>query len=254
MMRDGKICIFFILMIMTIMISPVFADHNQYLFEQGNKFYQQEQYENAVKNYESILQNGYENWALYYNLGNAYYRLGRLGKAILNFERAYRLNPDNEDVLFNLNLAKMRAVDNIPVPPLTEWMQKVKYAMSMSVIVWLTVGLYFLLAILISMRILVKKKFWRRLAKISLVPIIVGLLLMSSLFYLRVHEETSVKYAILLVEKTDVLGSPDQSGTILFSLHEGVKFKVESYNDGWARIRLANGNVGWVKKDVFEVI
>jgi len=254
MMRNGKIRILLILIVLAVMTSMGFADHNQYLFEQGNKFYQQEQYEEAVKSYESILHNGYENWALYYNLGNAYFRLGKLGKAIVNFERAYRLNPDNEDVLFNLNLAKMRAVDNIPVSPLTEWMQKVKYAMSMSAIIWLTFGFYFLLAILISMRILLRQRFWQRLAKILLVPVVIILLVMSSLFYLRAHEETSVKYAILLIEKTDVLGSPEESGTVLFSLHEGVKFKVETYNDGWARIRLANGSVGWVKKDVFEII
>ncbi|NOZ60813.1 MAG: tetratricopeptide repeat protein [Calditrichaeota bacterium] len=236
------------------MTSAGFADHNQYLFEQGNKLYQQEQFQEAIKNYESILHNGYESWALYYNLGNAYFRLGKLGKAILNFERAYRLNPDNEDVLFNLNLAKMRAVDNIPVPPLAEWMQKVKYALSMSVIIWLLLGFYFLTAILIAIRILLRQRLWQRLTKILLVPAVIILLLSGSLFYLRAHEETSVKYAILLVEKTDALGSPEEDGTVLFSLHEGVKFKVESYNDGWARIRLANGSVGWVKKDVFEII
>jgi tetratricopeptide (TPR) repeat protein len=224
------------------------------LFEQGNKLYQQEKYEEAIRNYESILANGYENWALYYNLGNAYYRLGKLGKAILNYERAYRLNPDDEDVLFNLNLARMHAVDNIPVPPFTVWMQKLKYAMSMSAIIWLTFSVYFFLAILLTIRIIVRKRFWQRLSKILFVPTLIVFVLLGSLFYLRAHEETAVKYAILLVERTDVVGAPEENGTVLFSLHEGVKFVVESYNDGWARIRLANGSVGWVKKDVFEII
>ena len=40
----------------------------------------------------------------------------------------------------------------------------------------------------------------------------------------------------------------------LFSLHEGVKFKVEEIRGEWAKIRLEDGKVGWVKKDAFEII
>ena len=46
-----------------------------------------------------------------YDLGNAYYRSGQLGKAILHYERAFRLNSGQGDVLYNLNFATTKAGD-----------------------------------------------------------------------------------------------------------------------------------------------
>ena len=126
--------------------------------------------------------------------------------------------------------------------------------MSMITIVWLTVAIYFFFMALIAIRILVRKQFWQRMVRILLIPVLIALVLMASVFYLRAQDQTSTKYAILLVDKVDVMGSPSEDATLLFSLHEGVKFRVEQFNDGWAKIRLDNGDVGWVKKDVFEII
>src|SRR5512141_279622 len=74
-------------------------------FEQGNEAYQQGKMSEAVEIYESILRNGYLSGPLYYNLGNAYYRAGNIPRAILNYERALRLMPGDEDLHHNLQLA-----------------------------------------------------------------------------------------------------------------------------------------------------
>jgi len=47
---------------------------------------QEEKFDEAVKLYNQIIDNGYEGAELYYNLGNAYFRLGKLGYAILYYE------------------------------------------------------------------------------------------------------------------------------------------------------------------------
>ena len=65
---------------------PAFADHNVHLFKKGNEFYELGQYQEAIKNFEEIIDNGYESWELYYNLGNAYFKNKQLGKAILNLK------------------------------------------------------------------------------------------------------------------------------------------------------------------------
>ena len=235
-------------------INLIFADHNTFLYERGNKYFQDNKYDEAILSYEEIIQNGYANWQLYYNLGNAYYKTGKLGKAILNYERAYELNPVNEDVIFNLELANTRAVDNIVTPPLVKSVNKVKYFFGMKTVTWLTLCLYFSFAFLIVIRILIRKRSIQRFAKIIIVPVAIVLILMASLFLIRVHENSTVKYAILLSEKVDVTGSPAEDGTVLFSLHEGVKFKVEDIQGNWAKIRLADGNVGWIKNKLFEII
>ena len=230
------------------------ADHNQHVFEQANKLYQQEKYEQSITKYLEIINNGYESWQLYFNLGNAYYRIGQFGKAILHFERAYKLNPKNEDVEFNLRLVNTKVVDNIKTPPLTEFINNVKYFLSMTALIWLTIGLYLGLTFIIIIRLIVRKRRIQRLLKIIVIPILIVLILTSSVFIMRVNEDTTVKYAILMTDKVDVLGEPSVNGTELFSLHEGAKFKIEESSGEWAKIRLAGGNVGWLKKDVFEII
>jgi len=48
---------------------------------------------------------------LFYNLGNAYYRQGNLGKAIVNYERALKLDPTNADASANLEFVKGKIAD-----------------------------------------------------------------------------------------------------------------------------------------------
>jgi hypothetical protein len=87
-----------------------------------------------------------------------------------------------------------------------------------------------------------------------LIPLILVLFLATSVFVLKFKAEISIKYAIIMIDKVDVLGEPSEGGTELFSLHEGAKLRIEGYSGDWAKIRLANGDVGWLKKATFEII
>jgi len=252
MIKLTKILIIFSILIL--MNNAAKADHNQHVFDLANKLYQQEKYDQAITKYLEIINNGYESWQLYFNLGNAFYRTEQFGKAILNYERAYKLNPKNEDVGFNLSLANTKVVDNIKTPPLTEIFYYVKHFLSMTALIWLTIGFYLGLIAIIIIKILLRRDRVQRLLKIIMIPVVVVLLIVASVFIMRVNEDTKVKYAILMADKVDVLGEPSVNGTELFSLHEGAKFKIEEYSREWAKIRLADGNVGWLKKDVFDII
>ena len=66
------------------------------LFKEANNYYAANEFDKAVKNYESIINQGYESAQLYFNLGNACYKNGELTKAILYYERAKLLAPNDE--------------------------------------------------------------------------------------------------------------------------------------------------------------
>lgn len=235
----------------------VHADHNQYLFEQANQLYQKEQYQQAIDKYLEIRNSGYESWQLYYNLANAYYKTRDLGRAILNYERALKLNPKNEDIKFNLDLANLQVVDKIVVPPqffLFKILSDLKNLWGLKTLTFLTLFFYLLLTGLIIMKILLRSITIQRLAQIALIPALVLLLLVGTIFIIRIHENNTLHYAIVLVDKIDVLSSPDDQGTELFALHRGVKLKVEELRADWAKIRLADGKIGWIKKQAFEII
>ena len=65
------------------------------LADKALKSYSQDQYSEAVDIYNEILAGGEVSSDLYYNLGNAYYKSGFPAKAILCYERALLLDPNN---------------------------------------------------------------------------------------------------------------------------------------------------------------
>ena len=51
-----------------------------------------------------------------------------------------------------------------------------------------------------------------------------------------------------------VRGAPDNSGTELFVIHEGLKVQVIGTLGDWYNVRLADGNEGWIAKTDLEKI
>ena len=92
------------------------TDHNT-LWDSANAAYNEGNYSKAVELYEAILADGEHSAKLYYNLGNAYYKQEKLGKAILNYTRALRLAPADEDIRHNLEYATEATKDNIEEIP-----------------------------------------------------------------------------------------------------------------------------------------
>lgn len=75
--------------------------------------YQKGNYQQAIRDYEEILNNYGVSAEVYYNLGNAYYRTDNITKAVLNYERAHLLSPGDEDISFNLQFARSKTIDKI---------------------------------------------------------------------------------------------------------------------------------------------
>ena len=91
----------------------VFAQ--QASIRQANALYAQKNYAAAIQQYEQVRQSQGESAELYYNLGNAYYKTGDIAQAILNYNRALLLAPNNDDAQFNLQVAQRKVVDNVDV-------------------------------------------------------------------------------------------------------------------------------------------
>jgi len=75
------------------------AETDTQRYNGANKLFTDGNYLAALEMYNSI---GIENQNLEYNRAVTYFKLGRLGKAVLHFNRALRLNPQDEDTKANL--------------------------------------------------------------------------------------------------------------------------------------------------------
>lgn len=226
-------------------------------FQDANALYRNKRYVDAVASYERLISTGHAPGEVYYNLANAYYKNGRLSKAILHYERAKILLPDDEDVQFNLRLAYAGTVDKIePVPLLfyQRWWQSFLYLLSPSgwglltvVIIWCTLGagLLYLFAGTINAK--------RNAFLVACAGLIISLF--SSYISYRAEEALrGASGAIVMDPSAYVKSSPDDKSTNLFMLHEGTRVELLEASDGWQRIKIANGNSGWISRSAIEQI
>jgi hypothetical protein len=233
------------------------ADQADTFFTRGNEYYQAGDYLAAQKEYEQILETGFESWQVYYNLGNCYFKTNDIGHAILNFERAKRLAPKNEDVLYNLEFANLKTVDRIETLPrffLAAWISGASQMLSLNMLGGVTMALYFALAAIIILRMFYTRAQLRQASTIAFFAISSVLFIFTILFLFRIVEVETTVHAILLEDKVDVMSAPSEGGTEVFTLHEGVKVSIEERSLEWAKIKLADGKVGWLKQAVLEEI
>jgi len=240
-----------------LLTTTAIADEASTLFEQGNRAYEAGRYAEAAASYEKIIAAGRENWQLYYNLGNAYFKQRQLGRAILNYERARLLNPENEDVRFNLELANLSVIDRVPVPPrslIVGLLEDSLHAINLRTAAMVTAGLWVLLFAILIARLLARGGMFHRLGQRLLWPGLTLWLVFAAVFGWQLYEKSSYEYAIVLASRVVATSAPSPEATEVFTLHEGVRVQLESTSGDYRRIRLADGKVGWMPQSALARI
>lgn len=235
----------------------VFSNEVEELFKKSNEHYINGEYEGAIQSYESIVNKGYLNAQLFYNLGNAYFRVGKLGKAILYYEKAKKISPSDDDINHNLYFANSRIVDNIETLPkffIFEWWENLLALFSISG--WTFIAYFLYLLILISIGVY----FFARSFKIQRLSLYSGLIsalifiVIVILLIVNLYQELNVKYAVIIDQQVVTKFSPDIKSEDAFVIHEGLKVKAEDSVNDWLKIKLIDGKVGWLKKESLEII
>lgn len=213
---------------------------------------------NAAELYESILKNKGESADIYYNLGNSYYKMNNIAKAVLNYERALLLNPGNNDIRFNLELARSKTVDKVTLPSemfFITWIQSLINSMSEKG--WVQTGIvtFILTIFMLALFIFGKRVVWKKIGFISAICFF-AICIFSNIFASKQKAELLNRdSAIIIAPSVTVKSTPNQSGTDLFILHEGRKVMIKDNTmKEWKEIRLEDGNVGWVPTNVIEII
>lgn len=231
---------------------------NASLKTEADKAYQENDFKGAIEKYEAILEGGLESADIYYNLGNSYYKDKNIAKAVLNYERALLLSPGDDDIRYNLEMAKSKTVDK--VTPKSEifivtWISAIRDLMSESAWASFAVSCFILFLLGVSAYIfgskMVIKKTGFSLAVVFLFFTVVGNLFADSQKDKLVNREG----AIVMQVSVTVKSTPDESGTDLFVLHEGTKvFINDNSMKGWKEVSLEDGTRGWVPTESIEVI
>lgn len=225
---------------------------------EADALYEKEKYAEAATAYESVLKTQGVAPEVYYNLGNCYYKLDEIPLAVLNYERAFLLDPGDGDIRANLALARGKTIDKV-VPPsemfFVTWWRDLTNCMSMNE--WALLGIVsfvlMLLGILAYMfvpRLEVRKAGVYGAMALLVVTLIANLAAVSQ-HYSQTHRDT----AIILSPAVTVKSSPSEKSTDLFLIHEGSKVEIlDGSMKEWMEVKFEEGKQGWVPVKALEII
>lgn len=228
------------------------------LWTAGVQAYTDGKFSDASAAWTSIEESGQKSAKLYYNLGNAWFKQGNYPKAILNYERALRLDPSYSDARYNLEFTSNFVQDKIePVPEfiLKSVARKVCYVMGSNA--WAVIFLVLLAAALVmGLLFLLGSSVGKRRAGFYC-GIVLLLLSAGALSFSIWQKSDSVKTdtAIVMSPVSSVKSSPSSgSSKDLFVIHEGTKVTILDEVGTWRNISLADGRQGWITSNELEVI
>ena len=228
------------------------------LWTAGVEAYSAGQWAEALQDWSDVAATGLRSKELYYNLGNAYFKTGETAQAVLNYERALRLDPSDADVRYNLEFARAMTQDRIDEVPefiLKTWIRKIGYWMSSDA--WAVLSLVFL-ALTLALVLLFLLGPTAGMRRTGFFAGIATLLLSLAAFgFARGQKADAERHdeAIVMRPVSSVTSSPSSDAAkSLFILHEGTKVKVLDEVSGYKDIELADGRRGWIASGDIEII
>ena len=228
------------------------------LFAEGNRLYQEGDFAAAATSYGAVIEGGFESAEVYYNLGNAHFRLGETARAVLNYRRAARLDPGNDDIRANLALVSARLQDRIePLPRF--WLLSV-YDWWMGLIpggllLGLVAACYVVLGATVVLIVLRRPAGWRAPLRRLAYGAAVATVVLGATLIVRETGLGRPEEAVVMVGEARVLSAPSEEGGLtVFTLHEGTTVRIDRRTGEWAEIVLADGKVGWLPLEALEVV
>jgi tetratricopeptide (TPR) repeat protein len=221
-------------------------------FYRGNILYEKGKYEEAIQEYEAVLSRGLESGPLYYNLGNAYFKANLLGKALLNYEKALRLMPRDNDLLSNYTYARSlikfssgqdqgrgfagflkRCLARVSVDELSLILAVIYYA--------------FIILIVLSIYWIISK---RTVSSAGSALIVLFFLLLAGLIAKNRQYDNE---GLIIAGEAPAYYEPHQEATLHFNLFEGMKVKIIQCKNSWCKIETRDKKSGWISKNDFEL-
>lgn len=227
----------------------------QNAFEQGNQYYQKENFQAAISSYESIINSGKESADVYFNLGNCYYKLHKVGPAVYNYEKALLLNPNDQEIKTNLDFARKMAIDDIKIIPKVGFHKLIQDFTSTyyyDTWAWIAVALalvffLFFLGYYFSGTTLKKRIFFT-----GMFVILLGITLSVSAGIFERNRLENEKPAIVFAETAPVKNEPKTSSPDAFILHEGTKVYILESIANWKKIELTDETTGWIESSAIK--
>lgn len=241
------------------------------LWEEGKSAYAAEDYDVAIAKFRAIAEMGNESDVLYYNLGNAYFKRGEgnvnaqgvafnsgeLGRAILNYERALKINPEMEDARYNLAIATKltNAPEEVPVGFMTSVWRSMSRALGSNTWAILSLVMLFVTLALVLVYLLANNITARKVSFFISIATLLAFILTTAFALSQRSMQLDRSRAVVVCNSTQAVHSePNHRSKVIREPMQGVIVEVLRSDNAWSEVKFADGEKGWVRTDYIEVI
>ncbi|MGA2680049.1 MAG: hypothetical protein ABSF37_12240 [Sedimentisphaerales bacterium] len=214
-------------------------------------------YEKAILGYEKIIREGHiENPKLYYNLANAYLLKGDIGRAILNYRCAEKLDKSDSDIRKNLAFARSRRVDKVEIKTEKQILQTlVFWHYDFSMRARFTIACVCFAVFCLGLTVMI---WFGRNAPLTAVTVVSACLLVCLIGSLAVEEYSQAANLSGVIVSPEVVAyqgdGQNYPPSFKAPLHAGTEFDLIERRPGWFHIKLADGSDGWIPQSAAGII
>jgi len=210
------------------------------LFAKANTEFAAGNFKGAIADYQAVVGSGEWSANLFYDLGNAYFRHGDFGRAILNYDRALRLDPHHPEADANLRIAHDQAHSLELAPSALERYLNFGTANFFAIVA----AIFFWLAII-----------WLILRPGRLLWTIAGIFLAAICGFAAFKLENGTRgqgLAIVIAENAEARVATVDSARSVLALPAGSEVLILQERGDWNYAALPNDQRGWVAANAVE--
>ncbi|MDZ7755690.1 SH3 domain-containing protein [Rhodohalobacter sp.] len=241
------------------LFAPSLAFAQQSNFDRATEELQQQNYREAISQYQQIADNGHHSGALWFNIGIAYTQLDSLGLAKYYFLKSSdypETKADAKNAIEYVNERFNRRSATLPTLPWERFSNYLNNQVGASSLYSMALTfLYLGIAGILIFWFYGKFRTYSYYAGIS--SVVMSLLLFITAFYIQ-YFDSRYGTGVVVEEQSIVYQSPDTSSGEVSTAYEGYTVRVdyhESENQQeWIYIRLENGMKGWIENQAVKAL
>ncbi|MDD4918062.1 MAG: tetratricopeptide repeat protein [candidate division Zixibacteria bacterium] len=220
-------------------------------FRQANARYEARDFAGAAGAYEDILKSGTASAQLYYNLGNAYFKQGDVGRAVLNYLRAQRLDPRDEDIRHNLEFARQFArvkMEGVELNPISSFFASLVGPVRLNLLAWTSSALFALFCAMLAIRYgLGFRGGWVRLGVVAALVLATAA---AGLTTYKYRTEYLTRRVVVVADESPVYNGPTANADVEFQGAPGLVAEVLGESGAYLNVLFENKRRGWVRRDL----
>ena len=228
------------------------VEDDRIVFESCNILYAAQEYAKAADCYQTLVDDGVHNGALFLNLGNAHLHLGNNGEAIYHYRQAQLFLPRDSEL--KANLVEARAAAEI------SYTERAQPALAYVFFFYdsLSPGeLWAVVAVLNGVLwVLLGIRLFRRgeILTWSAAVVALGLAVFGGTALVRQLELETRPDAVVLSGTAVARSGRDRAASEMFRMKEGIEVTVRARHGGWLEVEAPGALRGWVEEGTMGVV